>query len=180
MLFQDGRLRLLLPTGLRALPIWNTPAPPNLDLCPMYGADPSSCCALYAVEMDKIKGITFFFSGGQLFGIHIHDSEESCAMDTFERSFSNRLGRTIVWVYLPISENDCAFILGIREALHTHHLNVLVRTERVGDIIIGEQCRGPIKDRRLAASASVTVIYGEPREDSLLHFFGANYTHLWL
>lgn len=37
----------------------------------------------HTVEMDEISGITFFFSPGQVSGIHIHRSDESCAIDTF-------------------------------------------------------------------------------------------------
>ncbi|KAL2185713.1 hypothetical protein L209DRAFT_756953 [Thermothelomyces heterothallicus CBS 203.75] len=170
---KDGRLRLNLPTSLRTLPIWNTPAPPSLDLCKAYPADLASCQTICTVEMDQIRGITFFFSLGQLFGIHVHRSEGSCAMDTFTRNFPNRLRRTIVWIYLPISQHDRIFVLGIREALQSRDLNVLVRTELIGDIIIGLQSKGDVKDRCLAASAPLTMIYSEPREGRPVRFFGA-------
>ncbi|KAL2021088.1 hypothetical protein VTK56DRAFT_7507 [Thermocarpiscus australiensis] len=172
-LLKDGHLRLDLPAGLRELPIWNTPAPPSLTLCKAYPTDLASCRAFHAVEMNSIKGITFFFSMGLLFGIHIHRSEESCAMDTLTRNFSNRRRRTVVWVYLPISKRDRALVLGIREDLRTWTLNILVRMERVGDIIIGPQCKGGVKNRCLAASAPVTIVYGEPKEGRPVRFFGA-------
>ena len=99
-----------------------------------------------------MEGITFFFSLGQLFGIHIHRSEESCAMDTFVRNFPNRLRRTVVWIYLLISQHDRALVLGIRKELQSRDLNVLIRTELIGDVIIGLQSKGQVKDRCLAAS----------------------------
>ncbi|KAK4198906.1 hypothetical protein QBC40DRAFT_340954 [Triangularia verruculosa] len=169
--FKDGQLRLNLPTWLRTLPIWNTPAPP---IYKAYPADLASCQTIYAIKMDEIKGITFFFSFGQLFGIHIHGSKESYAMDTFTRNFPNRLQRTVVWIYLPISQDDRILVLGIREASPSRDLNVLVRTELVGDIIIGLQSKGHVKDRCLAASAPLTMIYGEPREGHPVRFFGAH------
>jgi hypothetical protein len=129
--------------------------------------------------MDKVKGITFFFSKGQLYGVHAHrsvgESGESCAMDTLMR-FNNRLRRFIVWIYLPISECDRTLVLGIRHALQTRDLSILVRTERIGDMIIGLQCGGNdnAKNRCLAVSAPVTMIYGEPKEGRSIRFFGAH------
>lgn len=94
-------------------------------------------------------------------------------MDTFARNFPNRLRRTVVWIYLPISQHDRALVLGIREALQSRDLNVLVRMELMGDIIIGLQSKGVVKDRCLAASAPFTMIYSEPREGCPVRFFGA-------
>ncbi|KAK4102523.1 hypothetical protein N658DRAFT_566091 [Parathielavia hyrcaniae] len=129
---KDGRLRLERPAGLRTLLIWNTPAPPSLALCKAYPADLPSCHVIHAVEMDAMEGITFFFSGGQLFGIHPHRrSEESCGKDTFDRDFPNRLRRALL----------------------------------AGDVIIGLQPKGEVvKDRYLAASTHLKMLYGEPRE----------------
>ena len=96
--------------------------------------------------MDKLDGITFFFSLGQLFGIHIHRLEESCAMDTFVRNFPNRLGRTVVWIYLPLSQQDRALVLGIRKELQSRDLNILIKMELIGDVFIGLQSKGQAKD----------------------------------
>jgi hypothetical protein len=167
-------LRLVLPAGLQALPIWNTPAPPSLTLCNAYPDEPASCQRFRAVEMDRIKGITLFFFVGRLFGLHIHHSQESCAMDTLTRGFPHRLRREIVWIYLPVSETDRVLVLGIREALETQDLNILVRTELTGDIIMGLQSKGNAEDRYLATSAPVTMIYGEPEDGHPVRFFGAH------
>ncbi|KAK4041087.1 hypothetical protein C8A01DRAFT_45719 [Parachaetomium inaequale] len=173
---KDRRLRLRFHAGAQPmLPIWNTHAPPSLTLCKASPPVLASCQALYAVEMDRVKGITFFFSNGLLFGIHGHRSEESCAADTFTR-LHNFLRRSIVWIYLPISECDRALVLGIREALQTRDLSIFVRTERIGDVIIGLQCGGndDAKNQCLAVSAPVTMIYGEPKEGRAVRFFGAH------
>ncbi|KAK3941536.1 hypothetical protein QBC46DRAFT_430920 [Diplogelasinospora grovesii] len=141
---KDGRLRLDVPARLGQLPIWNTPAPPSLTFCKVYPAE-RACQAFYAVEMDEIKGITFFFSFDDLCGIHIHRSEESCAMDTFARIFQQPFRRAVVWIYLPISKCDRVLVLGMREAVQApHNRSILVRMERVGDIIIA--CRGDVKE----------------------------------
>jgi hypothetical protein len=70
---QDRCLRLVFPDQ-----VWNTPAPPSLSLCTAYPADDVSCQNLYAVETDEIEGLTFFFSYGRLFGLHVHQLSESC------------------------------------------------------------------------------------------------------
>lgn len=66
---QDGLLRLDRPV----LPVWNTPRPPSLALInKAFPADDAPCQNLYAVQMDEVKGITFFFRDGMLVGFHIH------------------------------------------------------------------------------------------------------------
>jgi hypothetical protein len=94
-------------------------------------------------------------------------------MDTFVRNFPNRLRRTVVWIYLPISQHDRALVLGIRKALQSRDLNVLIRTELIGDVIIGLQSEGQVEDRCLATSTPLTMIYGEPSEGRPVRFFGA-------
>ena len=121
--------------------------------------------------MDRIKGITFFFRTGELLALHIHRSDESCAMDTFSRAFHNHFTPRPVWIYLPISQHDRALLLGIRESQFMG-LNILVRTELMGDIIVGLQFEGYVKERFLAASAPLTMIYGEPLERRPIRFFG--------
>lgn len=59
------------------------------------------------------------------------------------------------------------------EALQSRDLNVLVRTELIGDVIIGVQSKGDVKDRCLAASPPLTIIYSKPREGRPVRFFGA-------
>ena len=126
--------------------------------------------------MNKIKGITFFFSSGQLVGIHIHHSESSCAMDTF-LTLPNRLQRAVVWIYLPISQHDPVLVLGIREAglVGEEFQAVLVRTAFVGDVIIASRPLSgtEVKDRCLAVSTPVTMIDSEPKEGRPVCFFGS-------
>ncbi|KAB5540444.1 hypothetical protein GE09DRAFT_1225889 [Coniochaeta sp. 2T2.1] len=179
---KDGRLRLNLPNGSRTLPIWNTPAPPSFSLCKAYPARYTSCRILHTVEMDEILGITFFFASGELFGLHIHRSEESCAMDTFARSLTERLQQVVVWIYLPISQRDRILVLGARKILQDPAmnavgwtpLNVLVRTALVGDIFVGSQSIRQVRDMCFAASPPVRLVYGEPREGRPVDFFGAH------
>ncbi|KAB5576478.1 hypothetical protein GE09DRAFT_623594 [Coniochaeta sp. 2T2.1] len=178
---KDGRLRLNLPTDSRILPFWNTLAPPSLSLCKAYPARSTSCPILHAVEMDEISGITFFFASGQVYGIHIHRSKDSCAMDTFARSLTDRLQEHVVWIYLPISRRDRILVLGARKILQDpgmNHmgwtqLNVLVRTALVGDVFVGSRPNRQVRDLCFAASPPVTLVYGEPREGRPVSFFGA-------
>ncbi|KAH8907737.1 hypothetical protein BR93DRAFT_944718 [Coniochaeta sp. PMI_546] len=168
---KDGQLRLEIPTGSEALPIWNTPAPPSLTLCRAFPGHLTGCHLIHTVEMSKISGITFLFGQGRLFGIHIHRSEESCAMETFaRRSLYDRFWGGIVWIYLPISRYDPVLVLGFREGRYTRHQHVLVRTELIGDVIVGLQTTGHVKDRSLVASAPVTMVYGEPLEGRSIRF----------
>ncbi|KAF4462660.1 hypothetical protein FALBO_10520 [Fusarium albosuccineum] len=165
----NNRLRRVPETS--KLPIWNTPAPPDLSSCSAFPAGFSSWQRYHAVEVDKITGITFFFLSGRLFGIHIHSTEEPCAMSTYER-FANRLGPRIVWIYLSISKKDRLLVLGVREE-PKRRLNILARTQKLGNVVLGQHIKGGFKDRCLGKSAPITLIHGEPIEGYPVHFFGA-------
>lgn len=69
---------------------------------------------LFAVDLNRIRGLTFFFIWGAPYGVHVHRSEESCAMDTCER-FPNRTRLGLVWVYLPVAAEDRVLVLGTRK-----------------------------------------------------------------
>lgn len=153
------------------LPIWNTPAPPDLSSCRAHCPEPSSSQRFNAVDLDTIRGITFFFTDGRLFGVHFHRPGGPCASRTYQR-FSNRLRRSIVWIYLPISKGDRMLALGVRQAPKTG-LNILARTQLIGDIILGEHIKDGFKDWCLARSSPVTLIYGEPIGELRVPFFGA-------
>ncbi|KAI1502077.1 hypothetical protein F5X99DRAFT_380534 [Biscogniauxia marginata] len=169
--FKYGLLRLKLPPDRQCLPIWNTPAPPNLSLCREYPAEIPSWQRFFAVEVNNIAGITFFFSSGQLFGIHVHHSKESCAISTYQR-FSNRRRRGVVWVYLPITKSDPLLMLGTRKSSQLG-FSILVRTQKVGDIVLGPQNSDSVTDRYLGHCAPITLIYAEPREERPVPFIGA-------
>lgn len=78
----------------------------------------------------------------------------------------------LVWIYLPLPPQDRAVALGIQEVLRGR-FNILVRTELMGDIMVGLQPKGDGKARCLAASAPVTIIYGERKEGFPMRFFGS-------
>ncbi|KAK4234056.1 hypothetical protein C8A03DRAFT_18978, partial [Achaetomium macrosporum] len=168
---KDGCLRLVFP-GRPSFQLWNTPTPPSLALCRAYPADIARCQSFYAVEMDKINGLTLFFSGARLFGLHVHHLGESCAIDDYIRALSNRRRRSIVWIYLPISKGDRPALLGIREGLQTRTQSTVIRTKLVGDVVLGMQCKGAIRDSILGASPPLTMIYGEPKQGDPVCFFG--------
>ncbi|PCD25774.1 hypothetical protein AU210_012210 [Fusarium oxysporum f. sp. radicis-cucumerinum] len=168
---KGGLLRLKMPQPRQSLPIWNTPSPPKLQSCNAYISRFPAWQHFHAIDTDRIDGITFFFSGGQLFGTHIHTSKESSAITTFER-FSKRRQRSLVWIYFPIAESDQLIVLGIRQGPHSE-LNILVRTRQVGDVIIGKRIAGQVTDRCLCRSAPVTIVYGEPEGGLPVQLFGA-------
>ncbi len=166
-------MRLLFPDRRPSFQLWNTPAPPSLTLCRLYPAETARCQNFYAVEMDKIDGITFFFSGGQLFGLYVHQLDESCAMDSYLRAFSNRRRRSIVWIYLPISKRDRVLLLEIREGVHSRNQVIAIKTKLVGDVMVGMQCKAAVRVKSLGASPPLTMIYGEPKQGKPVYLFGA-------
>jgi len=51
-------------------------------------------------------------------------------------------------------------------------LNILIRTSRVGDVIIGPHTTGLVKDWCLGESAPLSLIYVEPGEGGAVPYFG--------
>ncbi|KAL2759487.1 hypothetical protein ACRALDRAFT_2030768 [Sodiomyces alcalophilus JCM 7366] len=168
--FKDGLLRLCLPRPQRTLQIWNTPAPPDPTTCLFRPMRHVTWQRLHAIELDRICGITFFFVGGELYGIYVHHSPDSCAVEVYKR-FPNRRRLRAVWCYLPIARKDRVVVLGTRTT--EFGLNVLVRTRLSGDVIIG--CLGQRSDLdRLLGKDQITFIYGEPDELQPVLVFGAS------
>lgn len=168
---KHGLLRLHLPPRLPSLPIWNTPVPPNLSSCMALPGKRSTWKRFTAVEMDKIQGITFFFSEGLIKGIHVHHSEDSSAQRAFDR-FPHWPRRFLVWIHLPIPKGDRLLVLGTRERRGIGY-NILARTQLSGDVILGMHIRSGFTDRCLAKQAPITLVHGEPRENHPIPFFGA-------
>ncbi|CAG7557904.1 unnamed protein product [Fusarium equiseti] len=180
---KDGLMRLKLPKERPAPPIWNTPAPPDLASCEAYGTDTlfrnqirklggSDCFSwqhLHAAEVDRIRGITFYFYLHIFSGIHIHYEEETSAMDYNYSSFINRRWEEGVWIYLPIPKNDRLLALDIRQG-RQESMNILARTRLVGDIFIGQQILGPFEDLGLSSSAPQTIVYSGPPDGAPVTF----------
>ena len=98
----------------QTLGIWNTRAPHDPTACQFCPMENVAWQRLFVVDLNRIRGLTFLFFWGEPYGIHVHRSEESCAMDTCSRfSNHNRLG--IVWVYMPIAPEDRVLVLGTRK-----------------------------------------------------------------
>ncbi|UKZ83606.1 hypothetical protein TrVFT333_011415 [Trichoderma virens FT-333] len=93
---------------------------------------------VYAVNTQKIAGITFFFIQDRLYDIYIHDSDKSSANDLYEQ-LPPDMRRDAIWIYLPIGTADRMLVLGTR-FISMSEYNVLVRMEKAGDVVIGRNC----------------------------------------
>ena len=121
---KDGLLRLCRPLAEQLIQIWNTPAPPGPDDCLFLATGEVAWYRLHVVNLDRVRGLTFFFVSGQLFGIHVHDSKDSSAMETCAR-FPEHHQRKVTWVYLPIAPKDRVVLFGRR--MTDYGLSILVR-----------------------------------------------------
>ncbi|KAI1296160.1 hypothetical protein F5Y03DRAFT_387245 [Xylaria venustula] len=170
--FKDGVLRLELAASSYFPAVWNTPNPPDLQLCRAYEKKRlSQFQRFFAVELDSIRGITFLFSSHQLYGIHIHRSTAPCASSSLQR-FPSRRRRSTLWCYLPISNQDRVLVLGVRLSANLD-FNILVRMQKAGDVIIGSNISGSAEDQCLGWHAPITLIYGESQEGQTVPYFGA-------
>ncbi|KAI0154771.1 hypothetical protein GGR57DRAFT_491786 [Xylariaceae sp. FL1272] len=169
--FKNGVLRLDLASSPHSPAVWNTPSPPDLQRCQAFKIGRLPHFQRFsAVELDRVRGITFFFSGGLLYGIHVHRSTAPCGSQSLQR-LSNRVRRSMTWCYLPIPDQDRILVLGIR--LSNLRLNILVKMQKAGEVIIGPNLPGAVEDYCLGSNAPITLIYGEPLAGRRLPYFGA-------
>lgn len=110
---QGNRLRLRLPKADHQFEIWDTPTPPKLSRCGLYPADFSRFARLKTVDLRHTFGLTFFYDSDNIYGIHAHTTQSSCALSTY-RQFSYRRRQRVAWVYVPISRTDCIAAVGVR------------------------------------------------------------------
>ncbi|PNP49473.1 hypothetical protein THARTR1_09795 [Trichoderma harzianum] len=160
----DGHLRLKLPRRLppklRALHIWNTPAPPPLSPCHLSPHNPYATWArLFAVDPDTIRGITFFYDHEYLCAIHIHYPQGPSAQSTYDQ-IKDDARRKMIWLYLPIPRGDRLTVIGARQQRNT--VCHLFRLEKSGDVAIGARLGSSSEDQCLARGAPLTLICGEP------------------
>lgn len=171
IVLENGASRLELAAS-NPPAVWNTPNPPNLELCRAYETKQilgfQRC---FAVEVASIRGITFFFSSHQLYGVHVHRSGALCALPSAQRLPARRR-KSALWCYLPIANHDRILVLGVRTSPN-QHINLLVRLEKAGDVILGQYMLGPTEDRFLGWHTPITVIYREPQEGQPIPYFGA-------
>ncbi|KAI0474610.1 hypothetical protein F4859DRAFT_74248 [Xylaria cf. heliscus] len=171
--FKDGFVRLELTASSKFPAVWNTPHPPNLQLCRGYETRSTSQYQRFsAVELASIRGITFFFSRHQLYGIHIHRSGAPDALSSFQR-ITPRRRRITIWCYLPIAKQDRILVLGLRMRPGNYLRNILVRMEKAGDVIIGPYESNPTEDQFLGWHAPITLVHREPQEGHTIPYLGA-------
>ncbi|KAI1157820.1 hypothetical protein F5B18DRAFT_665679 [Nemania serpens] len=170
--FKDGFLRLDLASSSYSPAVWNTPSPPDLQLCQAYEKKRLfQFQRFFAVELDGVRGITFFFSSRHLYGVHVHRSTAPCASSSWQR-LPPRRRRSILWCHLPIANQDRILVLGVRLSTDLG-FNILVRMREAGDVILGPSIPGSAEDRCLGRHAPITLIHGEPQEGQIVPYFGA-------
>ncbi|KAL7822694.1 hypothetical protein V8C26DRAFT_425659 [Trichoderma gracile] len=155
-----GQLRLHLPADGPVPHIWNTPTPPLLSSCRLFGSAPTTWSRLFAVDPESMRGITFFYSRGRLCDVHIHYPEGSSAQSTYDL-MSRGLQQDTSWLYLPIPKGDRLTVLGVRPK-DTRPACILVQTEKAGDVIIGPHESYPTQHCQ-GSGGPLTFVYGEPK-----------------
>ncbi|KAH6630904.1 hypothetical protein B0J18DRAFT_422532 [Chaetomium sp. MPI-SDFR-AT-0129] len=175
VLYKNGHLRFKPsePWKLQLPAVWNTPTPPD-DPEMHDGHCGTQFC--YATNMDKIRGITFFFDLGYFCGIHVHHDQHpsSSVWETFDRLFPlHEKQEMVTWIYLPLPKDDRVVGLGRRTHGPEFHHSILVRTERGGSFVFGFAHWDLKSDICLAASAPITLFHGDERESGYTRLFSA-------
>ncbi|KAL7905387.1 hypothetical protein GGI35DRAFT_460585 [Trichoderma velutinum] len=175
---KDGLFRLKLPRNLRKvrLHMWNSPTPPNLSLCMGYPKKVTPIQRFNVVELNEIRGITFYLNATVVLAIHIHCTEQESTIWTDKAVLGEKRPDVYfsdpIRVYLPLPKNDRITYLGANGS--DDRLNVIfVRMEKAGDITIGQRQPGCTEDKVLAAQNPISLVYCESHQGDMLSFFGA-------
>lgn len=158
--------------GRRTQVLWNTPAPFNLALATASPWAYNLCARLYAIEVGKIEGLTFFLHKGDIKAIHIHHrGARSSAMSTFHR-MCRLFQREADWIYVPFHESDRLQRFAIRHYNRGSKV-ILLGTEMAGDVIFGVPGASVGETRTACSENSLTLVYGDHKDDSsAVPFFG--------
>ena len=128
---------------------------------------------MYAVELGKIEGLTFFTYKGAINAIHIHQGgQSSSALPTYRRLYPwvQDLG---AWIYIPFHKSDRLKRFGVRQYWRGGCV-VLLGTKMLGDIIFGIPGHTIHGTQGITSNGSLTLVYGEHKDDMLpVPFFGA-------
>ncbi|KAI0104219.1 hypothetical protein GGR51DRAFT_561028 [Nemania sp. FL0031] len=146
--------------------VWNTPNPPDLLSCQAYEINQAGNRRFFAVELARIRGISFFFSSHKLRGVHVGALSASPLLQRMVQDSST------LWCYLPITNQDRVLVLGVRVS-PDGRINILARMEKVGDVILGQYISSPAEDLCLCWHPPITLIHREPQEGLAVPYFGA-------
>ncbi|KAL6414356.1 hypothetical protein AUP68_00874 [Ilyonectria robusta] len=160
--FKFGSLRLELPKTCHGIQTWDTPTPPDLQICRFYPNNIRYSTQFKTIDLCQTNGITLFFSLGQVWDIHAHTQKAPCALATYQR-LPPRRQRSVAWVYVPFSQKDHITALGARMSLSESSsfgsTCLLFRMKLAGDVSVGLTPARKAKNLLLSKSRLMTMIY---------------------
>ncbi|OAA57936.1 hypothetical protein SPI_06821 [Niveomyces insectorum RCEF 264] len=177
---EDARILASLPfADIQGFPIWNLSLPPDPASCTLVGTTsfrrvlelrrppPSQ---LYAVDVNRCFGLTFFYLSGRISGVHVHRTAKDDARKTYER-LATRVKERMVWVFLPIGLDDR--IVALWACQCDGSFNIVARMTLAGDVMIGRARKGSFRTMLLAQGDHIMFVYGEPFESKAVEILGA-------
>jgi hypothetical protein len=111
-------MRLVVPGDMtrwgHTFHIWNTPAPPNLELSRRHQVAEAKRRTVHAIELSEVTRLTFFYTRSRVRRIRVHRSNQSSHLiDDCGRALVDEERLSPVWIHLPISKQDPIIYLGI-------------------------------------------------------------------
>ncbi|KJR80117.1 uncharacterized protein SPSK_10316 [Sporothrix schenckii 1099-18] len=125
---------------------------------------------LYAVDVYRCFGLTFFYLTGKIYGVHVHRTAHDTAMETYQRLVT-RVKENMVWALLPIAPNDR--VMALWACQREHGITIVARMELAGDVAVGRACGRSSKTICLSRGNQMTFVYGEPFESEPVKIVGA-------
>jgi len=111
------------------LQIWDTPTPPKAYDCAFfYMSDNTFWERFRRANLARTRGITFLYFSGHLYGLHVHDPTDPCALTTYQR-LSNRRQKATVWIYLPVPRADSIIAFGAGKSDDGSYILACVHTQ---------------------------------------------------
>jgi hypothetical protein len=102
---QNGFARLKVPDGRPLLQIWDTPAPVDLQRCPIL-PERIATTRFATIDLDAVIGLTFLIFNNKIIAIHSHTKRAVSAALTVDRLRGEYSESMIVWLYVPLPQGD--------------------------------------------------------------------------
>ncbi|KAF4988065.1 hypothetical protein FGRMN_9985 [Fusarium graminum] len=116
------------------------------------------------ISLDRVTGLTFFYTPYKMYGIHGHTVEEPSAVQTLKRLPRNLQDR-LIWVYVPIPPGErilvSRYVVSSKLSFYVLSLTLQIRMRLAGDMVIGRSQSHHDEEHSILESPPAALVFRE-------------------
>ncbi|KAF5665975.1 hypothetical protein FHETE_6438 [Fusarium heterosporum] len=113
------------------------------------------------ISLDRVTGLTFFYTPYRMYGIHGHTVDEPSAVHTLERLPRNLQDR-LIWVYVPIPPGERILGMGqVDQFCNMMNCSFTIRMKLAGDMVIGRSQFHNDEEHSILESPPAALVFRE-------------------